>query len=77
MSRTLEKLLQSFSRFLRVFLKHPMSGVFQHYYGGVCRDQLTLLPQRFSQRLLAANGQHRHRQLSLRELREILGGLQE
>src|SRR5713226_10691933 len=49
-----------------------MARVLQHYHGHIRSDQLHLLPQCNAQRLLAADHQNRHRQLRLRQLREIL-----
>ena len=72
-----QKVHQCVSRAFRIFFKHPMSGVFEDNNCDVRSDHFHLLSKDFSICLLAANRQHRHGQLGLRELREIFGCLNE
>ena len=71
-----EKFLQRFGGFLGPLFQYPMPGVFEDNDGDVDRDYFGLLAQRFSQRLVASDGQNRHGQFGLSELREIFGGLE-
>ncbi len=54
-----QKLHQRLSRLFWIFLKYPMSGVFEDNHCGIGSYNLHLLPEYLSICLLAADRQHR------------------
>src|SRR5258706_15050338 len=70
-----KELQERIGRLLAILLKHPVPGVFEDNDTCMRGTELDLLPKDFSVRLLAADGQHRHRQFGLGELGKILGSL--